>query len=353
MDQRTERDASAARDTAAVTTGGCCRICGSNDLAIVAAREMMFGTRAKFDYLECADCGCLQIARYPAEIAEYYPSNYYAYSTPSDAPQPSSVLTRLRKLVAWRVQLLSPRARRRFLAAPSTLRWLAAHPVPALYARHVPHVGARILDVGCGAGELLKNLRVLHYQRAIGADPFVPAPIYHDGTLLVRKSAIHELGGQFDCISFHHVLEHMPDQHAVLAQARNLLAPNGIVLIRIPTVEGAVWRKYRQDWPQLDAPRHFYLHSERSLTLIAAKAGMSVRSIEYDSTGFQFWGAELLRRDIPLIDPRSPATAGPSMFSSDELAEFDREAIALNTDRKGDQFVAILAPIKASGFSHT
>lgn len=45
---------------------------------------MMFGSRDKFDYLECARCDCLQIEEVPADLSQYYPANYYAFQRPME-----------------------------------------------------------------------------------------------------------------------------------------------------------------------------------------------------------------------------------------------------------------------------
>lgn len=66
-----------------MTNAQACRICSSLDTRPVVAREMMFGLRERFVYLECRNCGCLQIAAYPEDIGRHYPSHYYAFAEPS------------------------------------------------------------------------------------------------------------------------------------------------------------------------------------------------------------------------------------------------------------------------------
>ncbi len=76
-----------------------------------------------------------------------------------------------------------------------------------------------------------------------------------------------------------------------------------------------------------------------SLQRLAEACALSIASVDFDSTGFQFWGSELYTRDIPLIS----ADLG-RQFSSDQLSDFDRQANELNEARDGDQIVAILKP---------
>jgi hypothetical protein len=59
-------------------------ICG-NDLGnrIYSAKEMMLGLRDTFEYLECPNCGCIQLLNRPSDWSRYYPSGYYAFNVGS------------------------------------------------------------------------------------------------------------------------------------------------------------------------------------------------------------------------------------------------------------------------------
>lgn len=45
----------------------------------------MFGFRDEFDYLECDECGCLQLITIPPDLIKYYPPNYYSYQSLSES----------------------------------------------------------------------------------------------------------------------------------------------------------------------------------------------------------------------------------------------------------------------------
>src|SRR5690606_13809129 len=108
--------------------------------------------------------------------------------------------------------------------------------------------------------------------------------------------------------------------------------------IRVPVADSWAWRHYGTDWVQLDAPRHLFLHTRRSLDLLAADAGLVVERVADDSGAFQFWGSEQYRRDIPLRDPRSYAVnPRASDFTAAQIREFRRRAADLNARGEGDQ----------------
>jgi SAM-dependent methyltransferase len=305
---------------------------------------MMFGLRERFYYLECRTCGCLQISEYPDNLEKYYPNEYYSLSEngQKESSQARSIVKSFERKLKEKFINYSRQTRSWFLKSEATRQWLKSRQIACLYLKYIENPRAKILDVGCGTGTLLKDLFYLYYEDLNGCDPFIPRDIYHYSRLLVRKAWLSDLAPSYDFISFHHVLEHMPNQINVMSQARELLAPGGLIMVRIPVVSSAAWRLYKENWVQLDPPRHYYLHSEKSFTMLAEQAGLEVESIEYDSSGFQFWGSEMYSRDIPLMEALAPGKSQESFFSAVVLAEYESRARDLNQRRDGDQIVAIL-----------
>jgi len=88
---------------------------------------------------------------------------------------------------------------------------------------------------------------------------------------------------------------------------------------------------------QLDAPRHLFLHTLKSMEILAAGSGFKVRDVVFDSTDFQFWASEQYQRDIPLKDKRSYALdPANSLFSPSEILRFKETARELNRNGEGD-----------------
>jgi hypothetical protein len=58
-----------------------CKACGSQGPHPVHVfREMMFGTREKFEYIEYNDCGSIQRLTEVSDESRFYPNNYYSFS---------------------------------------------------------------------------------------------------------------------------------------------------------------------------------------------------------------------------------------------------------------------------------
>jgi 2-polyprenyl-3-methyl-5-hydroxy-6-metoxy-1,4-benzoquinol methylase len=298
---------------------------------------MMFGTGERFRYFQCAACSCLQIESVPDDMARHYPENYYSFSEKQTALEPG-----------WRKWLKTQRVKSALegrgvvdgllapiIHFPADIRlWSSALALTQ---------SSRILDVGCGGGDLLRRMARLGFTSLRGADPFVASDLdYPDGVRIFKK-ALADLQGEFDVIMLHHSFEHMPEQQAVLANVKRLLAPGGAALVRIPLVSCEAYREYGLDWVQLDAPRHFYLHSEKSMGLLVEQTGFRVERVVYDSTAFQFWGSEQYRRDIALFAPNSEAVNPQrSLFSRAEIAAWEARARELNERHAGDQACFVL-----------
>lgn len=325
--------------------GGPCRVCGNPEgLRHHTAREMMFGTRELFPYLECRSCGCIQIARIPDDLDRHYPVDYYSFSAP-DGPRPGS-LTRT---------LLHHRNRHEVLATGLLGRVVARiRPAPLLRSLRPAGVGpeSRILDVGSGSGRLVRELRQAGFSRALGIDPYLEAAPEEDGDGPVLRRSLAEMEPEWDLIMFHHAFEHVPDPLETLRHCTRLLGPKGTCLIRMPNARSEAWRRYGVDWVQLDPPRHLHVHTPESLRRLAARAGLELQRVVHDSTEFQFWGSEQYRRDVPLLDPASHAVdPSLSMFSRNQIRRFKKEARALNARGEGDQAAFYLGRARAAGWA--
>jgi 2-polyprenyl-3-methyl-5-hydroxy-6-metoxy-1,4-benzoquinol methylase len=294
------------------------------------AREMMFGFAESFVYVECVRCGCLHLRDVPGDLSRYYPSEYYAFGE-ANGVMPGRLGAVARRI---RSELLllgrGPITRLALLGRdpPAWSSWLA---------RRVS-TRSRILDLGCGGGYLLLELQKQGFRLLTGADAFIPATIRYRGGLTVYKAVPGRLEGRFDVVMLHHSFEHMPDPERVLAEIHRLTEPGGTVLLRIPVADSFAWRTYGTNWVQLDAPRHVFLHTRASIELLASRVGFTLSEIVHDSSAFQFWGSEQYVRGIPLRDPRSYAeNPGASMFSLEQIAEFERRSRELNDAGLGDQ----------------
>jgi SAM-dependent methyltransferase len=284
---------------------------------------MQLGTRESFDYFECENCGCLQIAEIPADLERHYPVEYFSFTLQNARPGAYGWLRGIRNRAALTGRgaigrLLSVATRYAFAEIGA---WLVEERIPT---------EARILDVGCGAGQLLCEMAAAGYRNLRGVDPFIARDLTYENGVSIDRKTIHDIDGRFDLVLFIHSLEHVPDPREALAAAARLLEPDGRCIVWSPTVPCWAWEHYREDWVQLDAPRHLLIPSPRAIGHMAEQAALELAKVRYNSGDLQFTGSELYRRDIPLMQGGTP-------FTRSEMREFRKRARKLNAEGRGDQ----------------
>ena len=307
-----------------------CWVChGDKTSARYSAREMMFGLREQFNYVECSNCGALQIESVPDDMSRYYPSNYCSFGA--------------RGLL----RILKDERLRYVATGKSLLGWAIWRwkPMTSEFV-DVPNVAkdAAILDIGCGAGQWLEELYFRGFRRLFGVDRFAPDSVCRLEPFRIMRRTVLDLatdGARFDFVYAGHSLEHIAEQRETVRAIAALLKPGGKFRFLVPWVSSEAWEKYRTDWVQLDAPRHFVLHSRRSLEILAESAGLRLTHLECNSGSMQFWGSEQYLRDIPLRSRRSLSRCKPpGIFTQAQIAAWEREAGELNARLRGDQIVA-------------
>lgn len=312
-----------------------CRICfNKKDNKFYEVQEMMFGYRDKFNYYQCPKCDCLQISDIPFNMSKYYPSDYYSFSPINDSNHIISYFKKIRNsyaifnrgIIGRLLYNRIPNERLRFLSYISNI-----------------NKKTRMLDVGCGAGSLLYDLSTTGFDNLLGIDPYIEDDILYSDKLKILKRYIQEIDDEFDLIMFHHSFEHISNPGETIEIVSRLLSQGGICLLRIPTVSSFAWEHYRENWVQLDPPRHFFLHSIESIKRLAEKANLCLTKVIYDSSSFQFWGSEQYIKGIPLKSENSYAVnPAKSIFSKEDIKRFERDARKLNLENRGDQAIFYL-----------
>ena len=148
--------------------------------------------------------------------------------------------------------------------------------VGTLLARSGLGTGARLLDVGCGTGGLLRALA--GQGDVVGIDSADVALTYcrERGLDVVRTDAstLPFGAGTFDGCVMMDVLEHLDDEQPVLHEVRRVLRPDGVVIVSVPAF-AALWSQHDETFQH----RRRYLRG--ALVDVITRAGFRVEWSSY------------------------------------------------------------------------
>ena len=222
-------------------------------------RDRLLGVPGEWDVMSCQQCGLTFTSPRVAEseLLHFYPSNYHVYQR--DAPIRANAVGALL---------------RRLAMVPYTMRF--GNPD----WRVEPFGNRRFLDVGCGAGELLKRIGEAGWHcsgidisptAVAAARRTVPTAAVEVGTLTTFKA-----DSPFSLISLQHVLEHLPEPRESLERCRALLEPGGLLVVGVPNIDSVEARVFGRGWIGLDIPRHLTHFTPSTLTRFVERSGFEV-----------------------------------------------------------------------------
>ena len=258
-----------------------CKICQQpTTLWFEGIFDDRYGYPGLYNIYHCNQCGFAQLAPEPTaeQMAAMYTSHYPRHNvTPEQVQQQAAYHGTLKQRI-WKW-------------------WMGDTNI----SYHAVTPGDRTLDIGCGNGGSLLEMK------ALGADPHgtefdenikpVAAALgldIHFGDL----STAPWPENSFDMISMNQLLEHTANPIQFLKIAKRLLKPNGKLQMSFPNVESANRRRTQKGWINWHAPYHVNFFSKDSIQRLAEQTGFRVQVIktvtpngwlklQYDSDHYQ------------------------------------------------------------------
>jgi SAM-dependent methyltransferase len=106
-------------------------------------------------------------------------------------------------------------------------------------AAHLPNNEAKVVDIGCANGGLLRHLSNLGVRQLYGVDPSprcaaatgtIAGAVGAVGSLFSLPAGLDDAGG----VVLSHVMEHIQDVREGIAVVRRLLTENGVIYVEVP-----------------------------------------------------------------------------------------------------------------------
>ncbi len=142
------------------------------------------------------------------------------------------------------------------------------------------HRRGRLLDVGCGTGEFLQEMRQAGWEvggieRDSSAAQFASKQL-HLKVITGGVEALDRLHEKFEVITLWHVLEHLYQPKPALQKLKSMLSDDGVLIIAVPNIGGIDAKIYGEHWVALDAPRHVQHFTLNTLREMATAVGLKL-----------------------------------------------------------------------------
>lgn len=226
-----------------------CKIC-KNSLQLKFQNQQDINFRAtenSYNWFECEHCGVLSISPIQKtdkseDLSAFY-GNYAPHSGSIQITHDLSVETKI----------------------TINIKHLQQH--------FLPEDDFSVLDIGCGNGEMLANLRNYFPKSTLyGLDYNVNHAednLTHSHVSLFEGD-LHSanLEKEFDVIISSQLLEHIEDPWDFINFVERHSHKKTVILTDIPNLEAKSFEKFQDKWVHLDTPRHRNLFTVKSLELL-------------------------------------------------------------------------------------
>lgn len=248
-----------------------CDLCGSNNRKFLFnARDRLYGFEGTFSYVRCTECGLVymnpQISL--GDIGKFYPDDYGPHQVESEKKRSHKrpLITKFKK-----------------------------NPFAACVFCKLTRE-SQLLDVGCGSGKFLNEIRIATGCQVYGVDTSKVAArtAKENYSLEIFTGMLTEVpfpDNHFDVITARSYLEHVNNPSEVMLKLFRLLKQGGDLVIITPNFDSLNSKMFKDKWYALDCPRHLYIYSAKTITKLLEKSGLSVQKIKYDKSSKGFLGS--------------------------------------------------------------
>lgn len=247
-----------------------CLLCNGPVVSSFVGRDLLFDKPETYDYVKCTQCGLVFQNPMPSDeqISNFYLEDYAPHKKLGVLKKPSRL-----KLAVLGYEYGYPNIRL------SLMDRIFGKIFSFLKYRDSIHFieNARALDIGCGNGEVIRNMNLLGWQfegvefneTAVDICRSAGLKVFHGD---IYKASFKE--DTFDLITAHHLIEHIPDPERFVSEISRILKPGGKFVIQTPNTKALGRRWFGTNWFADEVPRHLVLFAKENLNLLMKKFGL-------------------------------------------------------------------------------
>lgn len=262
-----------------------CAICGSSDFSLVfKAEDLNYkSTESEFSLMRCRACGLVCINPRPEDMTPFYPDSYAQHKpNPNVRFKPS-----LQKKLALFYGYPGPAWQRQKAWKYPHLYLELAFKNDYFFFKIPFRLDMRLLDIGCGNGIYLMQLKKLGWDPA---SQLFGLEFPNEALKHLRQEGMNIIEGDlykndlpenfFDVVTLRHVIEHFPEPLSAMEKIRRTLKPGGEILILAPNFRSVeAMFLFREKWYNIDAPRHLFHYTPATMRKLLEKTGFQVEKI--------------------------------------------------------------------------
>lgn len=234
-----------------------CGLCGGTNFSTLyefAVGDFWNPASIPISFMQCHDCKLVFL--YPIPLPEQLPGA-------GDWWKRRSEFRRMR----WWKKFWEPTRQALFGSSKSRLVKATSRICPE----------GRLLDIGCGNGELLEEAR--KYYECYGLEPSpIAAEVSRQKGFSIVESTLETATFPmlFDVVTLDSVIEHVPSPMTALNTIHSFLKPGGIIVLLTPKFGGPACRIHGRGWNGFRHGYHTFLFSGKTLSAFLEKTGFEV-----------------------------------------------------------------------------
>jgi 2-polyprenyl-3-methyl-5-hydroxy-6-metoxy-1,4-benzoquinol methylase len=235
---------------------GSCPICGQNTSHAFLSCKDYTVSKSTFEIVECDSCSFAFTNPRPFEkdLGKYYESEEYISHSNTSKGIVSRLYQRVRKhTLNKKLQLINREGKKGML-----------------------------LDIGCGTGEFLNKVKMDGWK-TIGIEPSLSARKQCIDHFNLDVKDVNELANlpskSFDVITMWHVMEHVAHLNERVQKLKELLKPDGVLIVAVPNRNSYDAKYYREFWAAYDLPRHLSHFRAQDMRTLMSNGGFEVKQI--------------------------------------------------------------------------